>query len=60
VQPRTWVDVTTPHGTVRMKVSGEGWYAPEYEDCRKIALASGVALKEVVAEAVRAYLNETR
>ena len=26
-----------------MKVSGEGAYAPEYEDCRKLALATGVA-----------------
>lgn len=60
VQSRRWVEVETRHGKVRMKVSGEGWYAPEYEDCRKLALAEGVALKEVVAEAIRAYLNESR
>ena len=60
VQSRTWVDVETRHGKVRMKVSGEGWYAPEYEGCRKLALATGVALKEIVAEAIRVYLNESR
>lgn len=60
VQARRWVDVETPHGKVRMKVSGEGWHAPEYEDCRKLALATGVPLKEIAAEAVRAYLNQTR
>ena len=38
VQSRRWVEVETPHGTVRMKVSGEGSYAPEYEDCRRLAL----------------------
>lgn len=60
VQSRHWVDVETPHGQVRIKVSGEGWYAPEYENCRKLALESGVPLKEIMAEAVRAYLNYTR
>ena len=28
VQSSRWVDVRTPHGSVRMKVSGEGSYAP--------------------------------
>jgi hypothetical protein len=41
----------TPYGPVRMKVSaynGEVVQAtPEYEDCRKAALAAGVPLKEV-------------
>jgi pyridinium-3,5-bisthiocarboxylic acid mononucleotide nickel chelatase len=46
VQARHWVDVETPHGKVRMKVSGEGAYAPEYEDCRAIARESGVPLKQ--------------
>jgi uncharacterized protein (TIGR00299 family) protein len=60
VQPRTWTDVETPHGKVRVKVSGEGNYAPEYEDCRKLALESGVALKHIIAEANYAYLNRSR
>ena len=37
VQKRDWLNVETPHGTVRMKVAGEGNYAPEYEDCRRLA-----------------------
>jgi uncharacterized protein (DUF111 family) len=43
-----------------MKVSSEGSYAPEYEDCRQLALASGVPLKQIIAEANRAYLNQSK
>ena len=57
VQARTFVEVATPHGSVRVKVSGDGSFAPEYEDCRKLAHASGVALKEVIAEANYAYMK---
>jgi pyridinium-3,5-bisthiocarboxylic acid mononucleotide nickel chelatase len=61
VLARHWVDVETLHGNIRMKVSGEGAYAPEYEDCRRIAQESGVPLKQVIAEANFAYLkNSTR
>ena len=60
VQSRSWADVETPYGRVRVKVSGEGGYAPEYEDCRKLAGESGVALKTIIAEANYAYLNQTR
>lgn len=60
VEARTWTEVETPYGKVRVKVSGEGAYAPEYEDCRKLAAASGVALKQIIAEANCAYLNRSR
>ena len=60
VQSRTWTEVDTPYGKVRVKVSGEGNYAPEYEDCRRLALESGVALKHIIAEANYAYLNKSR
>jgi len=60
VQARSWMEVSTPYGKVRVKIAGEGAYAPEYEDCRKLALASGVALKRVIAEANFAYLNLSR
>jgi uncharacterized protein (TIGR00299 family) protein len=60
VQERRWVDVEIPQGRVRMKVSGQGAYAPEYEDCRRIAQESGVPLKQVMAEANFAYLKNTR
>ena len=57
VQARSFVDVETPHGSVRIKVSGEGSYAPEYEDCRKLAREAGVPLKQILAEASLAYLK---
>jgi uncharacterized protein (TIGR00299 family) protein len=60
VQARHWVEVETPRGKVRMKVSHEGAYAPEYEDCRRIALESGLPLKNVMAEANFAYLKNSR
>lgn len=59
VQPRSWVEVETPHGPVRIKVAGNG-FAPEYEDCRKVALQTGTPLKDVLAAASFAYLKETR
>jgi len=54
VQARRWVDVETRYG------KGEGAYAPEYEDCRRIAQEAGVALKNVVAEANFAYMKNSR
>ena len=33
---------------------------PEYEDCRRLALASGVALKHIIAEANLAYLSRSK
>ena len=56
VQARLVVEVETPHGPVRFKVSGNGGtYAPEYEDCRKLAIQAGVPLKQVLVEANLAY-----
>ena len=60
VQARSFTEVATPHGTVRIKVSGAGDYAPEYEDCRRLALESGTALKQIIAEANNAYLNRLK
>jgi len=60
VLPRTLTEVETPYGKVRMKVTGGGSYAPEYEDCRRLARASGVALKHIIAEANFAYLNKRK
>jgi uncharacterized protein (TIGR00299 family) protein len=60
VQSRTFIEVETSQGKVRMKVSGDGAYAPEYEDCRKLALASGVPLKQILAEANYAYLKNSK
>jgi len=60
VQDRHTVEVHTPHGKVRMKVSEDGHYAPEYEDCRKLARESGVPLRQILAEANLAYLKSSR
>jgi pyridinium-3,5-bisthiocarboxylic acid mononucleotide nickel chelatase len=60
IQARTWTEVATPYGKIRVKVSGDGAYTPEYEDCRKLALESGAPLKRVIAEANFAYLNLSR
>ena len=38
VEERRIVEVQTAFGEVRMKFSGHGSFAPEYEDCRTIAL----------------------
>jgi uncharacterized protein (TIGR00299 family) protein len=60
VQTRRIVEVDTPHGRVRVKVSEVGSFAPEYEDCRKLAAERGVPLKQVVADAGFAYLRDKR
>ena len=60
VQARHWIEVATPHGKARVKVSAEGSYAPEYEDCRKLALESGVPLKQILAEVNFAYLKNSK
>jgi pyridinium-3,5-bisthiocarboxylic acid mononucleotide nickel chelatase len=60
VRSRSFAEVETRYGKVRVKVTSEGDFAPEYEDCRKLALEMGVALKHVIAEANYAYLNRSR
>jgi uncharacterized protein (TIGR00299 family) protein len=57
VQARRIVEVETRYGKVRMKVAEGGNYAPEYEDCRRLAREAGVPLKQVLAEANLAYLQ---
>jgi uncharacterized protein (DUF111 family) len=51
VQSRELMEVETPHGRVRVKFAGTGAFAPEYEDCRRIALERGVPLRTVMTEA---------
>jgi uncharacterized protein (TIGR00299 family) protein len=53
--------VATPWGEVRMKIAGNGTalqYAPEYEDCRRVASEHAVPLKTVMQEAIRRYLDQ--
>lgn len=52
---RELVPVTTPFGDVRMKISRMNGSvlnaAPEFDDCRRIAVEKGIPLKEVIAAA---------
>jgi len=58
---RRSISVQTQWGEVRMKVANlDGSianYAPEYEDCRRIADQNRVPLKQVMQEATRRYLE---
>jgi uncharacterized protein (TIGR00299 family) protein len=59
VQERRIIEVDTPYGKIRIKVSGTH-AAPEYEDCRAIAAATGTPLQQVMAAAHSAYLTGWR
>jgi uncharacterized protein (TIGR00299 family) protein len=60
VLSRRWVPVATSWGQVRIKVASMNGtvtnYAPEYEDCRRIAAEHQVPLKTVMQEAMQKYL----
>src|SRR5271169_4443527 len=59
--PRHHESVITKWGEVRIKVASlngtVSQYAPEYEDCRQIAVEHHVPLKTVMQEAIRLYLD---
>ena len=57
VLERTWRTVSTDHGDVRIKVAGSN-FAPEYEDCAKLAREKGVPFKQVWQQANHAYLSQ--
>jgi pyridinium-3,5-bisthiocarboxylic acid mononucleotide nickel chelatase len=58
---RRWENVGTPWGEVRIKIASMNGtvtnYAPEYEDCRRIAAEQHVPLKAVMAAAVEIYVH---
>ncbi|MEX2302419.1 MAG: nickel pincer cofactor biosynthesis protein LarC [Bryobacterales bacterium] len=66
VLERRWETVETPYGAVRIKIGSENGkvrnFAPEYEDCRQLAVDRKVPLKDVIQQANHAYLrlNENR
>lgn len=61
---RRWESVRTQWGDVRIKIASMNGtvtnYAPEYEDCRRIAAEHHVPLKTVIQEAARAYLGANK
>ena len=58
---RRWEPVRTQWGEVRIKIASMNGtvtnYAPEYEDCRRIAAEHHVPLKSVMQEAMQEYLQ---
>jgi pyridinium-3,5-bisthiocarboxylic acid mononucleotide nickel chelatase len=60
---RRWENVSTEWGEVRIKIASMNGtvtnYAPEYEDCRRIAAEHHVPLKTVIQEASRLYLGKS-
>jgi hypothetical protein len=61
---REWIIVETRWGAVRLKVASMNGavtnYAPEYEDCRRIATERQVPLKSVMQEVLQVYMNRQR
>ena len=57
--PRESVNVHTQFGDVRIKLSRVNGHilhvAPEFEDCRKLAVEKNVPLQRVISDALRAY-----
>jgi uncharacterized protein (TIGR00299 family) protein len=61
---RRWESVRIEWGEVRIKIASMNGtvtnYAPEYEDCRRIAAEHHVPLKTVMQEAARAYIDGSK
>jgi uncharacterized protein (TIGR00299 family) protein len=57
--PREFLNVATVFGDVRIKISRVNGrilhVAPEYDDCRKLAVEKNVPLQRVINEALRVY-----
>jgi len=60
VKARRISEVETDYGRVRIKISEDGSFAPEYEDCRKLAEERAIPLRRVMEAASFAYLKTTR
>jgi uncharacterized protein (TIGR00299 family) protein len=61
---RQWVEVATAGGPVRIKVSGRAGAVlnavPEFDDCERVARATGRPVREIQAEALRAWWDRQR
>lgn len=56
VKARSLHEVQTSFGAVRIK-SAENGFAPEYDDCRRLAREKNVPLREIIAEANSGFLK---
>jgi uncharacterized protein (TIGR00299 family) protein len=52
--PREVKEMETPYGKIRVKISGDLRFQPEYEDCKRIAREKGIPIQEVYREAMKA------
>jgi uncharacterized protein (TIGR00299 family) protein len=61
---RKWTTVPTRFGDVRIKIASLNGtvtsYAPEYEDCRRLASEQKIPLKTVMNEAMEAYAKSLK
>ena len=57
VEARSMIEVETPYGSIRGKVSAQGAFAPEFDDCKLIAQRTGTPLPRVLTAAHEAYLR---
>lgn len=57
IESRSVLEVETPYGRVRGKVSAQGAFTPEYDDCKAIARRTDTPLPRVLAAAQEAYLK---
>lgn len=53
VLERQFDEVLTTYGRVRVKRNSGGAFAPEYDDCRALAVEHGVPLRSVIADVFR-------
>ncbi len=60
IEPRSMVEVETPYGRIRGKLSAQGAFAPEYDDCKAIAERTGTPLPRVLSAAQEAYLKNSK
>jgi pyridinium-3,5-bisthiocarboxylic acid mononucleotide nickel chelatase len=51
--PRALKEIETKYGTVRVKISGNLRFQPEYEDCRRVALEKGIPIQAVYQEVMK-------
>ncbi|HME07503.1 MAG TPA: LarC family nickel insertion protein, partial [Bryobacteraceae bacterium] len=60
VKERRFEEVGIFGQRVKIKVAEDGTFAPEYDDCRRLAKETGRPLRAVIAEANFAYLKSKR
>jgi hypothetical protein len=60
VEARSILEVQTAYGPVRGKLSSQGVFAPEYDDCKAIAQRTGAPIQIVFAAAHEAYFKNSK